>query len=173
MEIFSSGFCLKLNFKFQFNWLTNRNWHRHLRTYLYRNSVTFSTFLIETRFNVFATGFLIRWVEIFRVFSWCFRTDLYESRIGDHINSPFHLISHGSVITNVTLIPIKITKTKITKFLSVLFRATQTMLLRNPFMITIPAILLNMLVDTFPDKRLDIPSRRYPTADLIQLQCEK
>ena len=117
--------------------------------------------------------FLIRWVEIFRVFSWCFRCDLYKSRIGDHINSPLHLISHGSVITNVTLIPIKITKTKITKFLSVLFRAIQTMSLRNPFMITIPAILLNMLVDTFPDKLLDIPSRRYPTADLIQLQCEK
>ena len=33
---------------------------------------------------------------------------------GNHINSPFQLISHGSVITNVTLIPIKITKTKIT-----------------------------------------------------------
>ena len=160
-------------FVFQFRWLEYRNPDRPLRTRSYPNSIIFPTFYIETCWDGFASSFLISLGVNLLTFSWYRRCDLYESRIGNHINSPFHLISHGSVITNVTLIPIKITKTKITKFLSVLFRAIQTMLLRNPFMITIPAILLDMLVDTFPDKLLDIPSRRYLTADLIQLQCEK
>ena len=54
-------------------------------------------------------------LEIFYFFMvslMCRWRDLYESRIGNHNNSPPHLISHGSVITNVTLIPIKITKNK-------------------------------------------------------------
>ena len=158
------SFC----FKFQFRRLTNlvfEDLSLSQQRYIFN--------LLDSNSNEFASSCLIRQVDFFDFYSWYFRYDLYESRIGDHINSPLHLISHGSVITNVTLIPIKITKTKITKFLSVLFRAIQTMSLRNPFMITIPAILLDILVDTFLDKLLDIPSRRYPTADLIQLQCEK
>ena len=68
-------------------------------TMLWHRWACFEFFLTLLDWNIFIS-------------SWCRWCDLYESRIGNHNNSPPHLISHGSVITNVTLIPIKITKNK-------------------------------------------------------------